>query len=341
MNKVLSLDGGGSRGVLSICMLKNVEQLLVNTYGVANVYIQSYFDYITGTSIGGLEAAALSVADEYGNFKYNATYLCDELSKKSLDIFSDHKWFSGGGVFRSQYHRESLTKVLEDLLGDTKLSETKIPISMHALKLGTNEPVTWSTYLARCNPQYDYRLVDVAEATSAAPTYFDPKMIDGNNYVDGGVFANDPIVVGLATFIRYNPSFDRHNTFVLSVGTGKKIYDQDNSHSGALTGTSLLDIIDVIFESNKNSQFISSLGVLDNYFKLDPEIREDIYKLDVTSARVIEEYRDIADKYMNDFVKENPQLMEQFFLDPSIQYNITNSSQEEETLGNMLVLDEL
>lgn len=85
---------------------------------------------------------------------------------------------------------------------------------MHALQLGTNTPVTWSTYLAK----EDHRLVDIAEATSAAPTYFDEKMIGNKMYVDGGLFANDPTSAGLATFIKFNQGFDRHNTFVLSSG---------------------------------------------------------------------------------------------------------------------------
>lgn len=224
MYKVLTLDGGGSRGVLSVCMLKKIEQEVAKKYGREVQPVQSYFDYITGTSIGGLEAAALAVTDNNGNFKYNATYLCDHLANRGPEIFGDDKWFAAGGFFRAKYHREPLSKILKELLGDARLSETKIPISMHALKLSTREPMTWSTYVAKSDPSMDYKLVDVAEATSAAPTYFEPKIIDGVMYVDGGLFSNDPLSPGLATFISFNPDFDRHSAFVLSVGTGSKGY---------------------------------------------------------------------------------------------------------------------
>jgi uncharacterized protein len=140
MSKILALDGGGSRGVLSICMLKTLEQALPKKYNVKVKPIQSYFDYITGTSIGGLEASALSVGDGLGNFKYNATYLCDHLTDRSKDIFGSKQWFSFGGVVRATYSRKPLTQLLEELLGDHKLSDTIIPISMHALQLGQNTP---------------------------------------------------------------------------------------------------------------------------------------------------------------------------------------------------------
>ena len=128
MAKILSLAGGGSRGVLSICMLKVLEQSLPKKHGVEFKPIQSYFDYITGTSIGGLEAAALSVSDGFGEFKYNATYLCDHLTHRSQDIFSDTHWFSFGGVARPKYSREPLTGLLKELLGDTKLSDSAVPM---------------------------------------------------------------------------------------------------------------------------------------------------------------------------------------------------------------------
>lgn len=268
--------------------------------------VQSYFDYITGTSIGGLEAAALSVTDNNGHFKYNATYLCDHLANRGPKIFSDDKWFAAGGFFRAKYHREPLNKILKELLGDARLSETKMPISMHALKLSTREPMTWSTYVAKSDPSMDYKLVDVAEATSAAPTYFEPKIIDG------GLFANDPLSPGLATFIRFNPDFDRHSAFVLSVGTGQREMPSMQDQK-ALKGTELFNIIDVIFDATQNSQQLSSFKVLEHYYKMDPVLRDDIFKLDVTDSKVINEYKVVADQYADSFISSNTKFMDSFF----------------------------
>jgi predicted acylesterase/phospholipase RssA len=170
--------------------------------------------------------------------------------------------------------------------------------------------MTWSTFLARKDKSYDYRLVDVAEATSAAPTYFDHKTIDGKNYVDGGLFANDPMPRGVAHFAKYKP-FDRYKDFVLSVGTGDMRDEVEQNPT--LSGVELLNIVDVIFEANKNSERESSKELIYNYYKMDPEIRQEIYKLDVSDINILREFQYIGENYATSFIEGNPEFLDKIF----------------------------
>lgn len=102
------------------------------------------------------------------------------------------------------------------------------------------------------------------------------------------------------------------------MGTGKKSIDSGDAPK-ALKGTELFDIIDIIFEANKNSQLLSSFKVLENYYKMDPELRSSIYKLDITDTKIIKEYQDIAYKYTDQFIASHPKFLDDFFAKPISQ----------------------
>ena len=75
----------------------------------------------------------------------------------------------------------------------------------------------------------------------------------------------------------------------------------------------LLNIIDVIFDATKNSQQLSSFKVLEHFYKMDPVLRDDIFKLDVTDPKIINEYKVVADNYATAFISSHANFLDEFF----------------------------
>jgi uncharacterized protein len=224
LKRLLSIDGGGIRGVLPAMVLAELERM-------ASAPCAHLFDMIAGTSTGGIIACGL-VADK------PATALVDLYVKRGGEIFSRTLWEkfdTGFGLSGPKYDAAPLEAILADVLGDLWMSEVpnrpELLVPSYCIQLP--RPVvldgvvtTRSSYLFKSSEsgdaQADFRLRDVARATSAAPTYFAPAQITAKDgdvrwMVDGGVFANQPSACALAEARKLWPGEEYE---ILSVGTG-------------------------------------------------------------------------------------------------------------------------
>ncbi|SPS03060.1 CBASS cGAMP-activated phospholipase [Cupriavidus taiwanensis] len=203
--QILSLSGGGFRGLYTAKILADVEAEMGQP-------IARHFDLIAGTSIGGILAIALAM---------------EIPAQKIVDLFVQHgeeifrKRWSLLGILRSPYSSAPLKKLLgsDELLGERLLGACKHPVVVPAINYSTGKPVLFKTpHNEAFKRDHKHRAVDVALATSAAPAYFPRHVFDNNQYVDGGLFANAPSLLALheaQTFFCQGPN-DVH---VLSVGT--------------------------------------------------------------------------------------------------------------------------
>lgn len=207
MKRILSIDGGGIRGLIPATVLAALEQVAARPCG-------DLFDLIAGTSTGGIIALGLA----HG---LAASDMVDLYAKKGPAIFSrsfDQELRSGDGVYGPRYLATSLEKVLLDLLGDATLADVRGPellIPAYAIDV----PSAWffRTWKARSDATDNLHLRDVARATSAAPTYFPPAMVGGHAFIDGGMFANNPAMCALASARKLWPG---QPVEMLSLGTG-------------------------------------------------------------------------------------------------------------------------
>jgi predicted acylesterase/phospholipase RssA len=222
--KVLSIDGGGIKGLYTAAMLRELEHALPRVSG--HNRLSEYFDLICGTSTGALIALGLA-----------AGRTCDEIADKYIEIgprvFKDQNRFSQ--VFRdvrqlvlsSRYGTEALRSAVEDLLGNRKFSESQNYLLIPVTNLGNYTPRIFKT--RHSNDYYDGNssMVDIALASAAAPTFFPilpaPDTTNGL-YADGGMVANNPTLLGVFEAFRVfvGPASQR-NEFaelaVLSLGT--------------------------------------------------------------------------------------------------------------------------
>lgn len=215
--KVLALSGGGYRGLYTAKILADVEDTI-------SAPIATRFDLITGTSIGGILALALAL-------EIPASKMVEIFVKHGGELFS--KRFSLFGLLRAPYSPGPLKALLakEDLFGNRLLGACKHPVLIPAINYTTGQAVMFKTaHHPDLRRDHLMSMVDVALATSAAPSYFPRHRCDNNQYVDGGLFANSPAALGLHEATEYFGQ-NMSDIHVLSVGSMSSRFTVDARRS--------------------------------------------------------------------------------------------------------------
>jgi len=215
--RILSIDGGGIRGLIPATVLVEIERL-------AGKRIAELFDVIAGTSTGGILAAGLCVPAENGKGpRYAASDLVSLYRDHGAEIFSA-SWLRKlvSLFFGSEYSPEKLEYYLKQQLGACRLADAVTGLLVTAYDMRAGEAWFFSREAARNKPERNYLLWEVARATSAAPTYFPPAKLPGSGgqgaLVDGGVFANNP---GLCAWVDGHEQVNATSeVMILSLGTG-------------------------------------------------------------------------------------------------------------------------
>jgi predicted acylesterase/phospholipase RssA len=226
--KVLSIDGGGIKGLYSATILKLFEADLQVAHGT-DARIVDYVDLICGTSTGGLIALGLAS-------RIPAATICEFYEQKGPVIFKGAQGLLARlrqALYRGKFSDEPLKAALTELLRDRRIgdSECLLCIPTYDFTQGTYGIFKFDHKEGNLSRHNALRMTDVALATSAAPTFFPLAQIETMNntqYVDGGVWANNPSLVGAMEaawyFVGRDKAFDHlHLLSVasLNVSSGK------------------------------------------------------------------------------------------------------------------------
>jgi len=192
--QILSLSGGGFLGLYSISILADLEKDLGRP-------IASSFDLIAGTSVGGIIALALAAEHPASEIKFkfeqNGTRIFSDrpVPQTSFGKFLDTARY----LFRSKYDGEWLRKTIISVIGeDTLIGDLKHPTIIPVVNLSKGKPQIFKTdHHASFVLDHKQRAVDVAVATSAAPTFFPIAEIGDEMFADGGLYANSPDLIAL------------------------------------------------------------------------------------------------------------------------------------------------
>ncbi|MCP3927571.1 MAG: patatin [Bacteroidetes bacterium] len=311
--RILSIDGGGIRGVIPAVIINYIENELRRKEG-DDVRICDYFDMIAGTSTGGILTCAYLMPDPEnpGRPKLSAEDALNIYMKRGGNIFDVH-WLHNiktvAGLLDEKYDALALEQAMEEYFGDTKLSDLLKPCMITAYDI-KNRSAKFFTSANATSPLKDYKLKYVARATSAAPTYFEPVRITsefGTPYelVDGGVFANNPSMCAYAearkiSFAKILSDPLKTNKpkakdmIIVSVGTGTECeeYPFDKMKDKGLAGW-VKPIIDILMSGNSETvnyhlkKMYSTLRGDDkfNYHRLEPSLHHARPKLDDASGK--------------------------------------------------------
>ncbi len=265
--RILSLDGGGVRGLITARILQGIEA----KHGRP---VNGLFDLVVGSSIGGILSLLLTRPDPY-----SAGGCVMLLQNHSPEIFSKDMMQSIqslGGLTGPKYSSKNLRNMVLEYLPD--------PLHKH-------NPVVTTTYDTQYSlpvfvkswvePPYFTLASTAALATSAAPTYFPP--VD-SRYIDGGTVANNPSVVGLMCaheLIHVTEPLE-----VLSIGTG--IPKNDGFTAGPWGALEWIQrIIDVALDGNSAVAHMVAPSFASKYLRLQPFLPEDIAMDDASDSNLV------------------------------------------------------
>ena len=215
--RILSLDGGGIRGLVPALVLASLET-------ETGKPVAELFDLIVGTSTGGILALALTRKNAPTAGEPGGLY-----EKEGAKIFDRSLWrrLPGYALTDEKYSVDGLVEVLKDYLADASLSDATTDVMVTSYALERRMPFLFKSTRAQhpaTKKTHDFPMWEVGRATSAAPTYFEPHkltMKDGNYFslVDGGVFANNPAMCALAEAMSTGKA--PSDIVMLSIGTGE------------------------------------------------------------------------------------------------------------------------
>jgi uncharacterized protein len=192
--KILSIDGGGIKGLYSSTILEHLE----SKFGPAS----DYFDMICGTSTGGLIALALGIkipAIEISKIYSEKGELIFPKRSKIESIFRQTFW-------KGKYSDKPLQMVLQDVFKNAKVKDLRNLVCIPSYSVTDARPWIFKRDHGELYRDNETSLVDVALATSAAPTYFplcEIARYDQKQFIDGGVWANNPTLVGVIEALTY------------------------------------------------------------------------------------------------------------------------------------------
>ena len=229
--RILAIDGGGIRGVIPAVLLTKMEE-------VTGKPISQLFDLIAGTSAGGILAVGLTTPKNRGRRrsppspKFKASDLLALYEERGKDIFARSLWAgitSLDGLTDEKYPSHGIESVLKEYLGDLQLKDALIDILVTSYDIQDRQPYFFKRNKAKDkngSAPRNYLLREVARATSAAPTYFEPAQVvpvggsevEARHLIDGGVFANNPALCAYAEAISLGISPD--DVLLVSLGTG-------------------------------------------------------------------------------------------------------------------------
>lgn len=311
MKRILSIDGGGTRGLIPAIILNRLQQELDQP-------IAHYFDLIAGTSTGGLIALALSQPDSTTE---TTKELVELYRKRGKEIFPQ-SFFSQltslWGLLRRKYSHQPYEEFLEEQLESSLFHSEHPKLLITSYDILAREPLFFKSWRSE---HRELRRRDIARATSAAPTYFEPFQLDvpekkeegGKDkkrvLIDGGIFINSPTVSAYVEAKRLalgepklsEASSPEKDFFALSLGTGE-FAEGISYHSSKNWGKIgwLSPLLDCMSGGVANAtDYQMDLLLESNYIRLQPKLKEFI-SLDDTSPPAMEKLKAAAEQLLSE-----------------------------------------
>ena len=335
--KVLSIDGGGIRGIIPAIILKEIEKRTQKR-------IWQLFDLIAGTSTGGFLAMILTMPnpDNANTARYDMEDIINMYREDGKNIFHEpflESLTDVDDLLRPKYPSEGRERVAKKYFQETALKDalTNVFITSYDIELRvpvffisnqTFERHTGTNFRKLCT---DYKMIEAAMATSAAPTFFKPYKLamrgcDNAEYyalVDGAMFANNPTALAIVEAIIYAQNQGKEipleDILVASLGTGsltrKFPYEQAVNWGKLQWIQPLINIFLDGASEVANYQLRQLLPDAQNnrkqYFRFQKELTEANDDLDNTTEENIELLEKVAYTIIREQSREIDKLCEQ------------------------------
>lgn len=274
--QILSLDGGGIKGIFSAAVLAYLEEDL-------QIRITDHFDLITGTSTGGIIALALGLGippQEVVQFYIN----------KGPDIFPKSFWLYLRHCWQNKFDSAPLEKALRECFGDNLLGNSRKRLIIPSYNLGEDHIYLFKTaHHERLKRDYKVPMWKVALATCAAPTYF-PSFQDVEHIrlVDGGVWANNPTMLGIVEAVSLL-EIPLKSITVFSLGTTDDVKGRHKKLDRGGFWQWKKAAIDVVLRGQSTGAITQAEHLLgkNGVIRLDPKVPDGLFALDRLSEKAL------------------------------------------------------
>jgi len=309
MQKVLSIDGGGIRGIIPAMVLTEVERRTERR-------IAEMFDLVAGTSTGGILALGLTKPGQDNKPEYSAKKLIELYETEGGKIFSIPVWHrihSGWGLADEKYPSTGIDEVALKYFGDVRLAQAFKEVLITAYEIEERGPWFFKRRHARDeNREGDNFLMrDIARATSAAPTYFEPLQLEWGPhgqraFIDGGIHSNNP---AMCAYVEARKVYPEENDFlVVSLGTGeptrKMPYEEVKGWGLALWAQPILNVVFDGVSDTVDYQLLELLsteeGDARRYYRFQTVLDTGKDDLDDASATNIQALKEKAKEIIDD-----------------------------------------
>ncbi|WP_032113849.1 patatin-like phospholipase family protein [Candidatus Paracaedibacter symbiosus] len=308
----LSIDGGGIRGLMPAKWLKMLEEELEKVDIKTPLY--NVFDYVGGTSIGGILALGVAANLPTAN-------LISFFKEEGHNIFPKHKkitysvqYMDFFGLVRHWYNASSLEHLLQANFKEMSLKEAKTNVLVTAC---TTKGKPWT--FTNGEEYGDYKIWEVARSTSAAPTFFEaykPSLhgeLQDFSLVDGGMWINNPSTLIAASLVKeyQGGSFNPQSISILSLGTGESPTKAIPDSAGMVHAKSFVDALMTSHSIGNHTMMTQLFG--DNYFRINPTLENPI-ALNKVNQSVLETLESCANRQENReiikaFVERNKEII--------------------------------
>lgn len=268
--RILSLDGGGIRGALSLGILKNIEDMLKERFKDVippdSFRLHHYYDLIGGTSTGAIIAAALAIG-------MSVNEITQKYKELGSDIFQKGGWLDKiHDLWKSKYDVKPLRKHLDQFFKDIKMGDDDIKTGLTIVAKRLDSFSTWpltNNPKAKYFERNNFYVKDYVRASAAAPTYFIPEVLKDIGtqkeylFVDGGFsLMNNPSLqlFMIATFKGYNLHWKtgKDHLMITSIGTGRRPRNLNLDKYKNPNNLQLAQIVADVFMSD-STEFIETM----------------------------------------------------------------------------------
>lgn len=283
--KILALDGGGIRGIYPAHILMRIQEEFQLTFS-------EKFDLIVGTSTGSILAAGCALDLDFKEIES----LYENEGKK---IF-ESRFLGYKGFLASKYKKNHLRKLSKEIFGEKLLKDAKSRLVLTSTDISNGSVYVFkSPYLKDFVRDNNVKIAEAVLASCSAPGFFDPEKVGDYLLADGGLWANNPSMLGITEALS-KLKIPLEKISLLSIGTGfsKKSYPLSKSSRGwwgYLTGWKNLRLIEFIFNLQSSSGHNMSELLLskDNYLRIN---FEDNNSLRLDDVGLVDELKSKADK---------------------------------------------
>ncbi|HBE81052.1 MAG TPA: patatin [Firmicutes bacterium] len=337
MLKILSIDGGGIRGIIPAMVLAEIEKRTRKP-------VAELFQLIAGTSTGGILTLGLTKPGSNGKPQYSAAEMIDLYEKEGKVIFSRsflHRLLALGFILREKYPARGIETILQKYFGNTRLKEALTEVLITAYDTEGRDSWFFKSSEAVDEAGTDFFMRDVARATSAAPTYFAPAkvqtaaLVDYYSLIDGGVFANNPAMCAYVEAIASRRGV-KEDILVVSLGTGELTRPLPYikiKHWGARWAQPILDIVFDGVSDTVDYQLRQLLPPAKDgsgrYYRFQVRLERDNDQMDTTAHGQIHLYKLLAEKLVQERGRDLDELCKLLVRNPLSRDNIANRQRVE------------